>query len=134
MPTSKRLTSWEPPWRSLRRRGCRYGRYFGERGFFDRTARTAGGRGDSFGCCSFLSLFHFPETQAKVPSGPVCGLFARGTIIPIFGQWCYFQGSSGSHKPLSNSHLTELHAGHPACDFTATRNEYGHSKTIKRSS
>src|SRR5271156_2813393 len=64
-----------PRLRPSRRMCCRYGRCFRGRGFFvgQRSCRALQEHLQTWKrilLCSFLSLFHFPEKEAKVPFGP----------------------------------------------------------------
>jgi hypothetical protein len=54
-------------------------------------------------------------------AGTPGSMFARGTIIPIFGHWCYFRQGCFGHNQLKASDLDRSRAGQPACDFSSTR-------------
>ncbi len=61
------------------------------------------------------------KTASTNRAGTLGGMFARGTIIPIFGHWCYFQRGLTSHNHLKAIGLDRGRAGQPACDFSSTR-------------
>ena len=61
------------------------------------------------------------KTASTNRAGMPTSMFARGTIIPIFGHWCYFQRGSNSHNQLKAIGLDRGRAGQPACDFSSTR-------------
>jgi hypothetical protein len=66
------------------------GRGFSWQGFF--TERRAPLRlaeaGPKWMAKGFSHSFTSPARWPKFLASAICGLFARGTIIPIFGQWC----------------------------------------------